>query len=742
MTTTPIEKADLLRPDVRGKLAALRSAISTRLLLEGAAWTVTALVAAVFGTLALDYSLHLERPLRMGFVSAAGLGVLIVAWRTLLAPLRVPLRAPDLALLIERRFAELGDRLISAIQFSGSADAETLGISAAMMRRTAAEANKLAGPLRFGDVVERRGIFRTWSLAGCALGLLIGFGFWQGDLLGLWFQRNVLFAEAAWPQQTYLTVLGGGGDFTVLRGDDLAVVVEVERRSLATPHHVTIHAEYPTIGRTEETVEAERDNPRRFVKVFPAVSEEFAFHVTGGDDRRDAARPHRVRLIDPPAFLRVTFDVQYPAYMHRMQVDRFTGGTGALPVPIGAEVTVHGEANKALTSARVLLDGKPVGGEMKPLPPIRAENGGRTRFPFVGAFEIAGANKPATKVLRFDLTDATGHSNRRRGAKYMVQVQPDHRPTLDVKKRGIGAQVSPRALLPLQMTIKDDHGLTALDVLIRRSTRVTDANVSPVEMPPDPVRELARRQEVDIEPLRLTPGTSIHVSARAADTLPAAFGGPNTGKSSTLTFRVVKPGELMEEFVRRQKEIRLEFVQALALQENARAKTEAAVGLFRAGRVDAESRRLLMSSAGLQRNVGAEIAKAADGLRAIVEEMKNNRLGTETEREQISGGIVKPLDRLAEPVRKIGSALTNTKLASAAADLAEQGGDIEGLQREVFRQMNDILERMVKLESKQELANKLRLIIGWSEKLLQSIRKKQEAEVGTVFEGTTQPAKP
>ena len=195
MTTSPIERTELLRADVRGKLTALRVALSTRLLLEGVAWTVAAVVALVFVTLAFDYFLRLERPLRVGIVSLAAAGVLVVIWRGLVMPLRVPMRAADLALLVERRFGQLGDRLISAIQFSGSEDAETLGISAAMMRRVAFEANELARPLRFGEVVERRGVFRTWSIAGCALSLLIGFGFWQGDILGLWFLRNILFTE-------------------------------------------------------------------------------------------------------------------------------------------------------------------------------------------------------------------------------------------------------------------------------------------------------------------------------------------------------------------------------------------------------------------------------------------------------------------------------------------------------------------------------------------------------------------
>jgi len=737
----PTEQAELVGADVRGKLASLRVALSTRLLLEGLAWAVAALVAVVFATLALDYFLRLERPLRVLIVSLGVACVGAVAWRQLIVPLRVPMTAPDLALLVERRFGQLGDRLISAVEFAARDDVEALGLSGAMVRRMAGEANDLAAPLRFGTVVERRGIFRTWSIAGCTLGLLLGFGIWQPDVLGRWFMRNVLFAEIPWPQETYLTVRGDPPDFTVLRGDDLTVIVQVDPQSRSVPEHVTLHAWYSAIGRTEETLAPDRDDARRFVRVFKAVSEEFEFYVTGGDDRRDAHQPHHVRLIDPPALRKLEFLVKYPSYMNRSRVDRFGGGTGALGVPVGAEVTLRAEANKELSAAAIVVDGKLVG-QMRPETVRRGERVEVLPRRFVGVFEVRGENKPATKVLRFALTDRQGHSNRRRGAKYMIQIQPDDRPTLDVRKEGIGSQISPRAVLPLRVTIKDDHGIASASVLVRRSARSEDANAQAVTMPPDPTRELAAEHELDLEPLKLKVGTTIRVAARATDTLPATFGGPNVGDSSTLSFRVVKPEELMEEFVRRQKEIRLEFVQALALEESARAKTDAAAAIFARGRVDAEGRRLLMSSAGLQRNVGAEVAKAADSLRGIVEEMKNNRIGTKTEREQIQAGIVKPLERLGEPIRKITGAIGNMKAVTAADELAGQSRDVEGLQRDVFREMADILERMVKLESKQELANKLRLIINWSEKLFRSIKEKQEAEVKTVFEGTTQPAKP
>ena len=47
--------------------------------------------------------------------------------------------------------------------------------------------------------------------------------------------------------------------------------------------------------------------------------------------------------------------------------------------------------------------------------------------------------------------------------------------------------------------------------------------------------------------------------------------------------------------------------------------------------------------------------------------------------------------------------------------------------------MERILDAMIKIESRQELANQLRVIVKWEEEILEAIRKRQEEEIGTVF---------
>jgi len=728
---------DLLHPDIRDKLAGLRRTLTGRLAVEGAAWTLVSLVALVFGTLAFDYLLRLERPLRAAIMALALAGVAWVLWRNLLAPLRVHMGMADLAMLVENRFGQLGDRLISAVLFSGRGRAETLGASQAMIAHMAAEANAIARPLPFREVVERRGIFRSWSVASCALGLLLGFGILQGDLLNRWFWRNILLADVPWPQATYVHV-EGEGDFVVMRGDDLRVVVNVEDRSLVYPQYVELHATYAGIGRTEERIEPEADNPKRFVKTFPAVPEEFEFHVVAGDDRRDARRPHRVLLIDPPSFRQVRFTVVRPSYTAMPQPESYDGSAGVLSLPAGSRVTVEALANKPLSSASIELDGQGAG-QLKARAVAGAVAGGETWF--VGAFELPPVNKSEARVLRFALADTVGHVNRG-GAKYLLQVQPDHAPTVEMKKSGVGARITPQAIIPLRLIVRDEYGIAAVGIRAARSEKADDANMAAaaVALPPDVRREVDLPHELNIEPMKFQPSQTLYVWAYGDDTLPASFGGPNRGLSGAMSFTVVKPEDLMEDLIRRQKELRLEFIQAMALQESARARTSVAAMIFASGKVDAESRRELASSASAQASVGAEIAKAADTLAAIIEEMKYNRIGTDTEREQIRSGVVQPLRDSQESVRRIRAALGATQAVEAVAELKRQAQAVEGLQKDLLARMDEILQRMTKLESKQEMANKLQLIIQWSQELLDIMKKKQDTETRTVFEPATKPA--
>ena len=187
-----MSRDELLESAVRGKLHRLWLLLRVRLMGEGAAWLVVALVGLVFVTLGFDYLLHLDRPLRATIAGLCAAGVGWVTWRELISPLLVRADSAGLALLVEQRHPALGDRLIGAIQFARMRNVEELGMSRAMVERMATEANAIAAPLRFADVLSWKRMWQALAAAAAAAALLGGMCLWRGDIMGLWFSLSLI----------------------------------------------------------------------------------------------------------------------------------------------------------------------------------------------------------------------------------------------------------------------------------------------------------------------------------------------------------------------------------------------------------------------------------------------------------------------------------------------------------------------------------------------------------------------
>lgn len=739
--------SQLISTRVRNKLVALRGGLKRRLAVEAMSWLVLALVGLVLVSFALDFTLRMDRLQRAFILILCVVGVLMVAWRYLVRPLSASMSMDDLALLVERRHPPLGDRLISAIQFEQQQIDDQL--SQAMIHRMAEQANALAVSLDMGTIVERTRMRRIGGAALLAVGALAALWVWQSDLMNLWLARNIAFADIPWPQRTYLEVKGGP-DFTVLRGDDLEIHIDASASSVI-PTSVNIYARFPSVGWTEDRVEITSNGKAVFVKKFPAVREAFEFYVTGGDDERDRKRPHQVHLQDPPALSDVLFSVDYPAYMQR-EARTFDASGGALAVPVGSSVTISALATKDIASARLFLDGQ----ELSPLRVHGVDLGQGRELPrkLSGSFSIdlppAPASQPASgpavkprdpaRQLRLALVDTDGYTNRHTG-QYVLQVLTDQPPSITLRKRGVGINITPNAILPLDVEAKDDCGLALMQIGCRADLakeQPKPAELKEAALGNDP-RNVRLNHALDLKDAKFEPGFTVHVTAMAQDSLPEPLRGPNRSTSSSLDFKIVKPEELMAELVRRQKEIRLEFEQAVAQQASARARTTSA-GQSAASAITEETGRMLIESANLQTTVAAQCVKAASLLDAVREEMVNNRLGTPADATQLAEGIVQPLRALATPMAQAVTAINGAAQITQPQALREQTDRLAGIQADFLAKMRVVLERMVKLESRQELAYKLEVIMKTWEEVITNTRAKGEDQMRNVFETPTQPA--
>lgn len=747
-------QGDLLQSNVRSKLNQLKLAIKSRLAGEGIAWLVLALVGLVFVTLGLDYWLRLSRAPRIVLMLIGMGGVGYMFWRQLLLPLMVTMPQQDLALLVEKKWHSLQDRLISALQFSRTGTPP--GTSDAMIQRVAQEANEQAMQMQYSDVIERRGLYRMATVSLASVLLLTGFSIWQPAVMGMWLQRNVMFSNVAWPQDTYLEFRGYATsqnkgrlatdhDPVVLRGDELELVVAARAGSIQ-PAKVVFHLKYPSLGMVEQSADLGDDGAYRLK--LQNVQEEIQFYFTGGDDKLDKDSPHTVKLVNQPDVTNLKYQIEFPTYHNLSAADSKTiwdDVKGFIVVPIGSTVHLEGDATKDLTRADILCGDQASPCIASLLPRV-----------VKGQFRVGGKNADNSQTLQFDLRDTHGYGNRHK-MKYNVHVQRDKKPSVEVTARGVTQAVTANAQIPVRLVIKDDYGVLAAGVGIRYSENSPTSQPSqtastvpaegvklewnvPVGADPDPAqaRFYQTTHVSDMDRLAYKPkvGDRIEIYVESRDNLPAEFGGPNV-EIGSLEFEIVTPEAVRTDLTERQRVISGEFALAIQTQDQAVARIETLNEGLAEGSVPDTAKPLLEDSRKKQAGVDSEVKKAAVMLADILEEMKNNRVFS-TDEHKTLGDIVLALRALGAPIAEADAMLGESMglFRSGKPDVAAlktRTSEAEETQRRVLQTMKELHERMVQLESRQDIINRweqFRTIWG---SIMDQTKFLKEKGIGDIF---------
>src|SRR5262249_46383009 len=149
---------------------------------------------------------------------------------------------------------ELRESLISAVEFARATNLAEIGVSPALVEATIAHGIRQSEGVNFASTVNRS-TYRRNQLLLAVLALVLGAGvgaIGATSTMGIWFSRNVLLTNTAWPQSTYLIIVGAEeGQVTVPRGDDWTQAIEVSRESLIEPE--VLYIDYrPALGRPTE----------------------------------------------------------------------------------------------------------------------------------------------------------------------------------------------------------------------------------------------------------------------------------------------------------------------------------------------------------------------------------------------------------------------------------------------------------------------------------------------------------
>ena len=798
---------NLISPPVHKKLSSLKFALRAHLAGRGTALVLVALVAAVFFSFAIDRKLELEQRLQRILITLAALGgVGYVVWRYLLRPLRVPMTLDELALVLERHYPKLDDRLISTLDFSFQ-DMAGVGASEALIRRVAEQANSLAEGLDSRAPVRGRETWIRLAVATGAVAILVTFSAVRARDMGPWFMRNVLFQNVPYPRQTNLTEVRADPGFKVARGGSIEITVVADPQHVV-PEFVTVLKKYPGLGDQDEDVYPSvratlaeylvgeghsRDaaigatdamvalakklgkpvselsaeailsasaefgsgaarrlrRPNVFVTTFKDITQPFEFRVIGNDH---TTRWYQIDVVDPPELVKLSFTVDFPAYM-KEESEPVSAAHGVLIVPPGSTITLDGTANKDLVSGQLWLGDRRAGDPLVPVPsgPGRsADTTGRRRIK--GAVTLPDRVEESSLTLRVELTDTAGIANPR-GAVYVLRIDPDRAPLVYMDRQGVRGDISARARIPLVIQVRDDHGVGGIEVsMTATAPPITTASApagEPVETTfavqdvPIGEAEVQVTHDLDIQPMKLPIGHLVRVRATASDTLPASFGGPNLTHSAVHTFKIVPDAELLSELIRRQKEIRDEFRRTVDLQAAARDRLRAARDVLAKGaNIDAEVRRKLSATAADQFQIAAQCAVAAKQMRDIRDEISANRIGTPVQQRNLLEKIIQPLEEVAEKAMPpVAESLIRASKETDAESLREYTVTSSEILDGFYSRLEAILKQMQKEQSRQELVTWLKQILGDSEQVEKIIEKHLDEERGTIWEPQTRPAR-
>lgn len=698
--------------ELQRKLRALRARLRALVVLAGASRVVLLVLAALAAAFLLDWAARIETPGRfvLLLVSLGAWGYALV--RYLVVPLRVRMSDDDLALLVERRFPGLRDRLISTVQFARARSVAPL--SQAMVSKLSADAWQQAAPLRFQEVASAR-TPAFWALAALvALALASSYT--------LLFPANVtVFAyrffdptsAVEWPRRTQLALLAydkdgrplafDGDQIHVPKGEDLNLVVRAARSSGAAwrpPRRVAVHYRYAAGGASTRSVPM--GDEAAYPTCFATVAEPFSFYVTGDDA---TTRTYRVDVRTRPRIEDLRLAIRAPAYTgepERVQAD----GRGAITALAGSAVDIEVAASKPIAdapgSAAIVIEGQP------PVPlTFVTQDGVPSRTRLRGSFTLRAGQKEYTIAL-VD-SDGLGSSP---PATYRLDVRPDREPSVKLPQPGASRKVTPSAVVPIRLTVEDDYGVTRTRFVYQRDEKAGPT----VHAFPDqksPAKKAEEAFEWDLARLALKERDTLRIHAEAEDaytqTLDGKTLGPNVGRSPTYILTVISEAEMAALLQRQQQELKERIRKLIGRQEAERGTIEQLRG----------SEKLDRRQATVAEREQMKIAAAAEAIAAeletVVQDMKQNKIGTPIDHRRAAelGDSVRQAAKADMPdaAREVGKAAQTEErreqLRHLAAASDKQQQVIEDLRTALakFDQWSDV-DELVREASELLLAQK------------------------------------
>lgn len=611
-------------------LSKLRSAIRRYVLLRGLAVLLTAFVLVFWVMLLIDSlwfastKLELPQGVRLAIV-IAGLSVLLgVLFQTVVWQLLVQLKRRALALLLEKRFPELNDRLITAVETAeqaakkGNPKEETTQpeLTRAMLARTLEETSRITESLELRDVFNPRPIRRAALFAGIALITLAATAVASPQTFSHWSNAYVKLAEDYWNRVNGLDayLLAQPGDrirhfenhsSKHAAGADLTIIVATAPGK-QTPDQVYLSYRSVTGARVPPTKMTPVEEGK-FRYTIGNLVDDIEFHITGGDFTNTKA--YQVITVPEPHLETLHVRCNYPAYTdwNLPEVGEQTSYqlmTSELAVPMESKVYLTARTTKPVVE--VNLSGRDFELKIKKdaqtgicsgLCKFIDERGITIKQVHLADTDLALIDetgriitiplflteryhiKADTKLdvfpsiplnreesLRFYLEDTDGIINLE-PARLQIHGIADTPPEVHSRLTGIGKSITRKALLPVAGEARDDYGLAEIHFEYRLNQE-KEFQSSPLQRQPRGEQlylmdgsNQAPKAKLDVLPLELKLNDVLYVNLVASDK--DNLNGPHITRGETFRLKIVSDEELLSNLHQDELNLRKRFEQLI-----------------------------------------------------------------------------------------------------------------------------------------------------------------------------------
>ena len=764
-----------LDPGLNSLLQTLRSRIRRYIVCDSLLAVLALVLSAFWLGLALDYlpvqlggteMPRLARTLLLGVVAA---GLLAVLFKMLAGRLHRPLPDDSLALLVERHHPSLGGRLVTAVQLNEAGrtgDSHSRKLLDHVHAEAAAEIDKV-DPNR---VFRLQPLLHKLVIAG-PLGLAaLAFLILSPQAFALAASRLTLLSDDPWPRRADIQMVGielpvvttsddtalapelvefDGKTISLPRGSNGTLRIRARADGAEVPVACTVY--YQTDSGTRGQSSMRRvgrivDGFQEFIldgSPLTALSESVTLDIRGLDDRLD---DYRIQAVQPPALTNMSLQIRYPDYLRTAddgQTDMVADYQSGLRLREGSDVTLVASSSVPLGDVDVLLK--------------TDENIDN---------DIALEYSQDRQEVRFTLPDFRAAStisivpkdtngiSAQAPFRYFLGVVLDEPPELNIEIKGIGTSITPRAKLPVSATAQDDYGVTDLTVSLTPAAATTDADqqaeTKSAATSPDLDRNgeaatvLDLKELVDNDTLNdLVPGTAVNLIGEAMDGYDLE--GEHITRSEVFRLEVVTPEQLLALLERRELGLRSRLEQTIdemtSLRQTLEMLRRTGFDLAENATEDAtrravQVRRLRAQQGGLQANkTSEELLGIALSLDDILLEMRNNRVDSVDRSERIATGVRDPIK--ATVAGALATLRAQIKEVESVVGDPEQGiartAEAVSTAEQVILELNAILEKMLDLETYNEVLDLVRQLMDDQSDLTDETKEERKKQVLDLF---------